>query len=61
MIKIHIYILIIVILALSNVAYSAPASSEKRSSLVKRQLDCTCARIIRWDCCDVPELQDCPF
>ncbi|CAG8631989.1 9966_t:CDS:2 [Funneliformis caledonium] len=54
--KIHIFMLIIVILAFSNIAFSAPSSSEKHSSLVKRQEECTCAKEIfeehRWWCCD---------
>ncbi|CAG8582453.1 15645_t:CDS:1, partial [Funneliformis caledonium] len=37
--KLHIFMFIIVISAFSHVAFSAPSSNEKHSSLVKRQCE----------------------
>ncbi|CAG8489579.1 3157_t:CDS:2 [Funneliformis caledonium] len=60
--KIHIFMLIIVISAFSNVAFSAP-SSEKHSSLVKRQ-ECMCMYGVVWNqpwCCESKFYKDCLY
>ncbi|CAG8675546.1 5341_t:CDS:1, partial [Funneliformis caledonium] len=51
--KVHIFMLIVVISAFSNVAFSAPFSNEKHSILAERQCpSCPCGVECCVDCAD---------